>query len=67
MSDYDLSTESRVTRAQEKLIGKFCTRCRRHKAVDGGATLKAGNRQTRWVCAPCLTIIRAHKAWHGKD
>jgi hypothetical protein len=63
MTDYDLSTESRATRAQEKIIGKFCTRCRRHKSTDGGELLKAGAGLTRWVCAPCLTIIREHKAW----
>jgi hypothetical protein len=61
MTDYDMSTESRTTRAQEKIIGKFCTRCRRHKAVDGGATLKAGSNRTRWVCKPCLLIIKRHE------
>ncbi len=68
MTDYHYSTESKVTkaqervigttRAQEKIIGKFCTRCRRHKAVDGGETIKAGSNQTRWVCAPCAKIVR---------
>jgi hypothetical protein len=66
MTDYDLSTESRATRAQEKIIGKFCTRCRRHKAVDGGETIKAGSNQTRWVCAPCAKIVREHKRWAAK-
>jgi hypothetical protein len=66
MTDYDLSTESRATRAQEKIIGKFCTRCRRHKAVDGGATIPAGSGRTRWVCAPCMTIIQEHKRWAAK-
>ena len=61
MTDYDMSTESRVTKAQERVIGKFCTRCRRHKDPAGGETMKAGNRQTRWVCAPCARIIREHK------
>jgi hypothetical protein len=61
MTDYDLSTESRVTKAQERVIGKFCTRCRRHRPTEGGATLQAGSGRTRWVCAPCLLIIRRHK------
>jgi hypothetical protein len=61
MTDYDLSTESRVTKAQERVIGKFCTRCRRHRPTEGGATLKAGSNRTRWVCKPCLTIIKRHE------
>jgi hypothetical protein len=61
-----MATEKAMTNAQEKIIGKFCTRCRRHKAVDGGETMKAGNRQTRWVCAPCATIIKEHKRWAQK-
>ena len=65
MTDYTLSTESRVTEAQNRIIGKFCTRCRRHKDPAGGATLKAGSNQTRWVCAPCLGIIKAHKQQIG--
>jgi hypothetical protein len=65
MTDYDLSTESRVTKAQEKVIGKFCTRCRRHRPTEGGATIPAGSGRTRWVCAPRMTIIHAHKVWHG--
>jgi hypothetical protein len=65
MTDYDLSTESRVTKAQERVIGKFCTRCRRHRPTEGGATLKAGSNRTRWVCAPCLRIISIHKAKLG--
>jgi hypothetical protein len=66
MIDYKLSTESRVTRAQERVIGKFCTRCRRHKAAAGGETMKAGSNQTRWVCAPCAKIIKEHKRWAAK-
>jgi len=54
-------TEKRMTEAQEKVLGRFCTRCRRHKAVDGGETMKAGSNVTRWVCAPCAKIIREHK------
>jgi hypothetical protein len=61
MTDYHYSTEAKVTVAQEKVIGKFCTRCRRHRDPAGGATLKAGSNRTRWVCAPCLTIIQRHK------
>lgn len=61
MTDYHYSTESKTTRAQERILGKFCTRCRRHKAADGGATLPAGSGRTRWVCAPCLGIIAEHK------
>ena len=53
--------EKKFTEAQSRVIGKFCTRCRRHKSPEGGATLQAGSGQTRWVCAPCLGIIRAHK------
>jgi hypothetical protein len=65
MTDYDLSTESRVTRAQEKVIGRFCSRCRRHRSVEGGATLPAGSGRTRWVCGACLTIIKEHRKIHG--
>ena len=67
MTDYALSTESKVTEAQKRLIGKFCTRCRRHKDPAGGATLKAGSNRTRWVCAPCLSIIRAHERAMGHE
>jgi hypothetical protein len=66
MTDYDMSTESRTTRAQEKIIGKFCTRCRRHKDPAGGETIKAGSNVTRWVCAPCAKIGREHKRWAQK-
>jgi hypothetical protein len=61
VTDYDLSTEAKVTVAQERVIGKFCSRCRVHKR-DAGATLQAGSNRTRWVCGACLTIIREHKA-----
>jgi hypothetical protein len=54
-------TEKAAAEAQAKILGRFCTRCRRHKSTDGGATLPAGSGRTRWVCAPCLTIIREHK------
>lgn len=60
MTDYDLSTEARVTKAQTRVIGRFCSRCRCHKR-DAGATLPAGSGRTRWVCAPCLGIINEHK------
>jgi hypothetical protein len=66
MTDYHYSTESKVTKAQERVIGKFCTRCRRHKAAAGGETIKAGSNQTRWVCAPCAKIVREHKRWAAK-
>ena len=66
MTDYDLSTEAKVTVAQTAVIGKFCTRCRTHKR-DAGVTLQAGSGRTRWVCTTCAGIIRAHKAWHGKE
>jgi hypothetical protein len=65
MTDYDRSTEAKVTDAQERIIGRFCSRCRAHKR-DAGATLQAGSGRTRWVCTICAGIIRAHKAWHGK-
>ncbi len=57
MTDYHYSTESKVTKAQERVIGKFCT---------GGETIKAGSNQTRWVCAPCAKIVREHKRWAAK-
>ena len=65
MTDYDLSTEAKVTVAQERVIGRFCSRCRRHRPTDGGATLKAGSNRTRWVCAACLAILR--EARHGRN
>jgi hypothetical protein len=67
MTDYHYSTESKATKAQEKILGKFCTRCRRHKDPAGGATLKAGSNRTRWVCVSCLTIIRAHERAMGHE
>jgi hypothetical protein len=60
-----MAMEKTMTSAQERVIGKFCTRCRQHKR-DAGATLPAGSGRTRWVCAPCLGIIREHKAWAAK-
>jgi hypothetical protein len=65
MTDYDLSTEARVTVAQTAVIGRFCTRCRTHKR-DAGATLQAGSGRTRWVCTTCAHIIKEHKAWAAK-
>ena len=62
MTDYGLSTEAKVTVAQTKVLDKFCTRCRRHKAVEGGATLKAGSGQTRWVCRQCVEFLANLKA-----
>ena len=56
------STERAFTDAQSRCIGKFCTRCRRHRPEEGGKTLPAGSGRTRWVCRPCLTIINQHKA-----
>jgi hypothetical protein len=61
-----MATEKDMTNAQAKILGKFCTRCRRHKAVDGGETIKAGSNVTRWVCAPCAKIVREHKRWAAK-
>ena len=60
MTDYDLSTEAKVTDAQERIIGRFCTRCRTHKR-DAGVTLPAGSGRTRWVCTACAGIIKEHK------
>ena len=60
MTDYDLSTEAKVTVAQEKVIGRFCTRCRQHKR-SSGQLLPAGSGRTRWVCTACLAILAAHK------
>ena len=54
-------TEKQATEAQARILGRFCTRCRCHKATEGGKLLPAGSGRTRWVCAPCLEIIRAHK------
>ena len=55
------TTEDIVTQAQTRILGKFCTRCRCHKATEGGKLLPAGSGRTRWVCERCLTIIREHK------
>ena len=59
MTDYDLSTEAKVTLAQERVIGKFCSRCRTHKR-DAGVTLPAGSGRTRWVCTACAAIIKSN-------
>ena len=61
MTDYDLSTEARVTVAQEKVIGRFCTRCRQHKR-SSGQLLPAGSGRTRWVCAACLAILKERRS-----
>ena len=54
-------TEKAATEAQTAILGKFCTRCRCHRSVEGGRLLKAGSGRTRWVCATCLKIINGHK------
>lgn len=61
MSKHWTSTERDMTAAQERLIGRFCSRCRTNRSTDGGATIQAGSGRTRWVCASCLAIIRKHK------
>jgi hypothetical protein len=66
MTHHWTSTEKAATDAQAKIIGRFCTRCRRHRPVEGGETLKAGSNRTRWVCEPCLRIIEEHKRWAAK-
>lgn len=45
-------TERQTTEAQTKIIGKFCSRCRMHRAVDGGREVKTAG-PTRWYCAAC--------------
>ena len=54
-------TEKAATEAQTAILGKFCTRCRNHRKVEGGRLLTAGSGRTRWVCATCFKIISSHK------
>ena len=61
MTHHWTSTERLATEAKTKIIGKFCSRCRSHRPVEGGALLQAANNRKRWVCAPCLLIIKRHK------
>jgi hypothetical protein len=61
MSKHRTLDEKAMTVAQEAILGKFCTRCRCHRSVEGGRLLKAGSGRTRWVCATCLKIINGHK------
>ena len=60
-------TEKAATEAQTAILGKFCTRCRNHRSVEGGRLLKAGSGRTRWVCATCLRIIQGHKSTMFQD
>ena len=48
--------------AQERVVGKFCSNCRLHRAVDGGRTIAAGK---RWVCQWCAAKYDAAQEARG--
>jgi hypothetical protein len=52
MSRHD-ETVGQFAIAQERLVGKFCSNCRMHRAVEGGRLLGGSRKRTRWVCKAC--------------
>ena len=46
-------TVSQFAKAQEKIVGRFCSNCRTHRGLEGGRTLGVNRSRTRWVCRTC--------------